>query len=116
MSSLYIGLTAVCVFAICIGQILFKYVGSTFQSTGVLLDLKLMAILTLALTIYVGATILWIYLLRFVPLSKAYPYMALSFVLVPIFSAVFFGESLSQAYFIGTVLILMGLLIVTRYG
>ncbi len=116
MSALQLLLTVVCVLAICIGQILFKYVGVTYQNTGTLLDLKVIAMSVLALTIYGAATVLWIYLLRFIPLSKAYPYMALSFVIVPIFSAVFFREPLSAAYFMGTALILSGLVVVSRFG
>jgi drug/metabolite transporter (DMT)-like permease len=116
MSALQFFLTIVCVLAICVGQILFKYVGVTFQNTRTLLDPKVIAMSALALTIYGAATVLWIYLLRFIPLSRAYPYMALSFVIVPVFSAVLFREPLSLAYFMGTALILSGLVVVSRLG
>jgi multidrug transporter EmrE-like cation transporter len=42
--------------------------------------------------------------------------MALSFVLVPLASARLFGDALSLPYFGGVVLIVAGVVLITRYG
>jgi drug/metabolite transporter (DMT)-like permease len=103
-----------CVLAICIGQILFKYVGAGIQGVGTPFTTKILALSTIAIAIYAGATIFWIHLLRFVPLSKAYPYMALSFVIVPILSAILFKEHLSAKYLLGIAMIVGGIVLIAR--
>lgn len=59
--------------------------------------------------LYFGATVLWIFILQQVPLSRAYPFAALGFVLVPFCSYFIFGESISLRLMAGTVFILIGI-------
>ena len=66
-----------------------------------------------ALTIYMSATFLWIFALREVPLSKAYPFMALAFVLVPVGAMLFYGETLGYRYFFGLAFVLVGITIIS---
>jgi undecaprenyl phosphate-alpha-L-ara4N flippase subunit ArnE len=61
-----------------------------------------------ALTVYGGATIYWIYLLQQVPLTRAYPFAALSFVLVPGFAWLMFGDVVTLRYACGVALIVVG--------
>ena len=61
-----------------------------------------------ALFVYGIATLLLIFVLSRVPLSKAMPFIALTFVIVPLVSAVSFGERLGPIYWIGVGLILSG--------
>lgn len=98
---------------ICCGQLLFKVVGLRLQSGLSVLDPKTLGFTALSFLIYASATILWIYVLRTVPLTKAYPFMALSFVLVPLFSVILFSESVRSQYLIGTALIVVGVIITT---
>jgi drug/metabolite transporter (DMT)-like permease len=42
--------------------------------------------------------------------------MALSFVLVPVLGKFFYGEQLSFLYFLGTAMILMGIIVITKFG
>lgn len=98
------------------GQVLFKLAGGRIDgrtATGAMgvLHTLLDPFLLVALAIYGTATILWIYVLRHVPLSQAYPFMALSFVLVPLASWLFFGETLGLRYWIGAGLLLSGMAI-----
>ena len=62
-----------------------------------------------AATFYAALTFLWVWILTTVPLSRAYPFVVLSFVLTPLGAALFFGESLTANYAIGMALILAGL-------
>lgn len=98
---------------ICCGQLLFKVVGLRIQSGFSVLDPRTLAFTALSFLIYASATILWIYVLRTVPLTKAYPYMALSFVLVPLFSVLLFSESVRPQYLVGTGLIVAGVVLTT---
>lgn len=114
MTAFHTVLVIVCVLAICIGQVLFKYVGLAIQDGRALFESRVIVTGFLAFGIYGAATVLWIYLLRHVPLSKAYPYMALSFVIVPLFSFFLFEEKLSFAYLGGIALIFAGVVVVTK--
>lgn len=67
-----------------------------------------------ALALYGLATLLWIHLLQSVPLSRAYPFAALGFVIVPASAALLFGEVLTPAYLVGTALIVAGVFVTAR--
>ncbi len=107
-----------CVVMIATGQFLFKVVG--LRSTeglsiqGLLNDHIAQGVLLLALTIYMLATLLWIHVLRVVPLSDAYPFMALAFVIVPLGSWIFFGEQIRWTDGAGTTLIVLGIVLLSR--
>ena len=62
-----------------------------------------------AMALYVLATLLWIMALRDMDLSRAYPFTALAFALVPLGAALFYGESLDLRYFAGLSFILVGI-------
>ena len=111
MSATQMLLVLVCVFAISIGQILFKKVGVEVQSAGTWFHFNALLFLFIAGVTYVGATVLWIHVLRTVELSRAYPYMALSFVLVPFWGWWVLGESVSITYLVGAAMIVLGLVV-----
>jgi undecaprenyl phosphate-alpha-L-ara4N flippase subunit ArnE len=56
----------------------------------------------------------WLYILRHIPLSIAFPLSNAPHVLVPLSSWIFLHESISQRRWIGIVLVLIGLAIVAR--
>jgi multidrug transporter EmrE-like cation transporter len=60
------------------------------------------------------AALSWMAAMTRLELSRAYPFVSLSFVLVLIFSAVFFGEALTIAKVMGVALILAGLIVGSR--
>ena len=66
----------------------------------------------MAMGLYVAATILWIFALREIPLSRAYPFMALAFVLVPAGAVFVYGEVVGVRYFVGLTLILLGIAVI----
>lgn len=103
--------------AIAAGQILFKRAASQLgpvQGASWVLDVARLPSLWLALALYGGATLLWVRILTTVPLSRAYPFMALAFVLVPAASWFLFNETVTGRYAIGTALIIAGVLVVAR--
>ncbi len=97
------------------GQILFKLTGARAGAAdfagllAVLLDPYLMA----AIAIYGFGTLVWVYVLKSVPLTVAYPFMALTFCTVPLLAWLLLGETLSLRYGVGTGLIVVGLFVVT---
>jgi undecaprenyl phosphate-alpha-L-ara4N flippase subunit ArnE len=66
------------------------------------------------LVIYLGATVLWIWLLRTIPLSVAYPFMALAFLFVPVMGAAFLGEPFSFKSAFGAALIITGICVIAN--
>jgi len=105
-------LALVCVALIALGQVLFKYGAGALQLSQSLLDRRALAILMTALAVYGAATLLWIFLLRSVPLGRLYPYMALSFVLVALASWLLLGERVVPGQVAGLGLIVAGLLVI----
>lgn len=61
------------------------------------------------IALYAVLTLVWFWVLARVPLSRAYPFVALAFVLTPVFAALFFGESIDLWYVASLALILGGL-------
>ena len=93
------------------GQVLFKQAGvrgadAPFVRT--LFDPTFI----LAVGLYGIATLMWVYVLKTVPLSAAYTFMALSYVVVPLLAVVFLDETLGLKYALGAGLIIAGLLVV----
>jgi undecaprenyl phosphate-alpha-L-ara4N flippase subunit ArnE len=98
---------------IAIGQIMFKMTGARLATTpgGGLHTLAASPLFLSALAIYGGATLVWIYVLKSVPLSYAYSFMALTFVLVPLLAHFLLGETVSWRYAAGAALIIGGLML-----
>ena len=61
-----------------------------------------------ALAIYGATTILWVFVLSRVPLSSAMPFLALTFVIIPIIGVVVLGEKLNILYWLGVAFIMAG--------
>lgn len=101
--------------AMVVGQILFKISAQHIvveQGTLSLLRSLLSWQFILALAFYSAGTFLWVVLLKYVPLSRAYPFVALSFVLTPVASYFLFDELLNARYLVGLALFMTGLYIV----
>ena len=99
------------------GQVLFKTAAERLAANGGQLTFPVLSVISLSLLIYGVATLGWIWILQWYPLSRIYPLMALSFVLVPVAGVLIFGERITFSYIAGTALLLGGLfLIVTPTG
>lgn len=117
MTVLQVVLLVLCVVGVAAGQIFFKLgavalAGKSFGQT--VASLLFNPYILAGLTIYGLSTALWIWLLRVVPLNRAYPFMAFAFVLVPLAGWFFLGERVDLKYSIGVALVLAGLLVIGR--
>lgn len=96
------------------GQVLFKLAAESLKGPlGVdartALQLATNGYLLLGLALYVGSTLLWIFLLRDTDLSKAYPMVALALVMVPLLGTFVFGEQLTVRLMVGIAIVIFGL-------
>ncbi len=97
---------------IAFGQVLFKITSNTAGDPSLrsLLAMAANPVFIAALALYGFGTLVWIFVLRSVPLTIAYSFMGLTFCFVPLLAQLFFGEPLTLRYALGTVLIFAGLL------
>lgn len=103
-----------CVIGIAMGQILFKLSSNAMQRSGSFIDPRSLKILFFALVIYGITTLAWVWVLQKIELGRAYPLMALAFVLVPIGSYFVFGERFHVQYFIGVLIIITGIFVTLK--
>lgn len=120
MSYVFIALT---VLLTVYGQIVLKWqVGLNPGAT--IENLNIRALATLLLNPWVvsafaaafGASLFWMAAIGRMPLSKAYPFTALSFPLVAIMSAWVFREGIDWPKIAGTALIIAGVIVLSRSG
>ena len=102
-----------------LGQLLFKWsaLRQTINTDSSLL-LRLISLFSdwpflLGLVLYCSLTVYWIWLLTFLPLSRAYPFTFLSLAIAAIGSALFFHEPLTFPFVTGLVLIGAGLMVMS---
>jgi multidrug transporter EmrE-like cation transporter len=107
-----------CTLLLATGQLLFKQVGLSIRGQALpaaLISLAGNTTFYLVLAIYGVATLLWIWLLSRIPLAQAYPWTALSVVVVPMLSIMLFGEMVRPLFWVGVALIAAGI-VITQYG
>ncbi len=99
------------------GQFLFKMVAlrGTFGLT-LLHDHIGLALFVGALGIYGLSTVAWVFVLQTMPISTAYPFLALCFALMPFLSHFAFDEPLSLGLFVGTIMIICGILVIFTFA
>ena len=100
------------------GQLLFKMAANSYGTADVggvgrLLALCYNLYFLSALVLYAGFALLWVWILSFTPLSRAYPFVALAFALTPLLAGSLFDETISLRLIIGLLLILGGLFFVS---
>ena len=101
------------------GQVLFKLAADRLPELRSIKDLFSFALewrLILALLMYVIGTVLWIIVLKRVPLSSAYAVFALSFAITPVLAMFMLNERLNWANGLGVSFILIGIAIIVRFA
>jgi drug/metabolite transporter (DMT)-like permease len=98
------------------GQLLFKGAALRFATLGGAGE-RILALFTnvyflAALALYAALAILWVWVLSFTPLSRAYPFVALAFAFTPLLGGLVFDEAMSMRLVFGVLLILAGLFFV----
>ena len=94
------------------GQMLFKQAALSLPAVdkvGVVAEFFRNPWIWAAGMLYGVAVVLWVVILQKLPLSTAYPFVALSFVVVPLAAALLFQESYSARTLLGSLLILGGI-------
>ena len=97
-----------------LGQVLFKVAADHAKKSmanGFLQSLVTNGYFILAVVVYGLLTLLWVWVLTRVPLSRAYPFLVLAFVFTPAFAVFIFDEAVNIWYGIGLTLVLSGLAI-----
>jgi drug/metabolite transporter (DMT)-like permease len=98
------------------GQLLFKAAALRYASEAPLgerlLSLVQNVYFLAAIALYVALTVLWVWILTFTPLSRAYPFVALAFAITPLLAGFVFGEAVTTRLLLGIGFILCGLLLV----
>lgn len=61
-----------------------------------------------------GASLFWMAALSRLPLSRAYPYMAINFFIVALFASVLFREQIDGYKIAGTLIIMFGVVVLSR--
>jgi drug/metabolite transporter (DMT)-like permease len=99
------------------GQILFKLAALRAPVEGPLGDrlvgMTFNGFFGAAVLLYAGLTVLWVWILTFTPLSRAYVFVALAFAVTPALAALLFAEPITVRLMVGIALICAGLLLVT---
>jgi drug/metabolite transporter (DMT)-like permease len=113
MDALSIGLLVATLALLSAGQLLFKVAaqGLEFNQPKTFLTLPMGA----ALAAYALATLAWLGVLTRVPLSVAFPYYGITFLLVPLLAQWVLGEKVGVATYVGGAVILAGIAI-TAHG
>lgn len=109
-------LTLICVTGIAAGQILFKLTANAMNAAHTVFAVKPLVYFSGTIFLYGITSIGWVLILRSADLGKIYPFMALAFVLVPLASHYIFDEKFSQGFFIGTALLISGLIVIFASG
>ena len=110
-------LTIACVVLISVGQLLFKSAAGQWRVDGwswTTLRGFLSPTMVVALIVYAVATLLWVFVLRTVPLSAAYALFSLAFLIVPVLARVFLDEPIALHTLIGGAVIVAGVIIAAR--
>jgi drug/metabolite transporter (DMT)-like permease len=67
-----------------------------------------------AMFLYFSLCVLWVWLVSQIPLAKAYPFVALNFILVALVGQFVFGERIGQLNWMGLLMIVAGVVLATR--
>lgn len=101
-------------FSMACGQILFKLGAKNWNGNSILQwiwSFITNPFLVTAIFLYATTIIIWIYVLKTLPLSIAYPITALSYVIVPAISYYFLQEKINLYTLTGSLLIIFGVAI-----
>ncbi|MCX2532814.1 EamA family transporter [Plesiomonas shigelloides] len=107
-----------------VGQILFKLSaesqlkawvsGVDYSYVGKFYNLISDVYFVSAIALYFLLSGFWVWILSFTPISSAYPFVALSFVITPLLGSFFFGETLEIKNYLSILFIFIGVFILAR--
>ena len=102
-------------FGMAAGQLLFKT--AALRLGGGTLAARALGLATngwflAAIALYAALSVLWVWVLTFTPLSRAYPFVAIAFAVTPLLGAFVFGEPLTARAIIGVGIVAVGLVLI----
>ncbi|MBC7636993.1 MAG: hypothetical protein H7251_15475 [Acetobacteraceae bacterium] len=104
--------------SLAVGQMMFKQAAKGIAGAPVADILPLLGAniwVWMALVLYGLSTVLWVWILSWMPLSRAYPWTALGAVVVPLAATLLFAETVTPVFWLGAVLIGIGV-VLTQFG
>lgn len=110
LSVYFLGL--ICVLGIAAGQLMFKLTANAINDAGSIFSLVPLAWFSATIFLYGITSVGWVLILRYADLGKIYPMMALAFIIVPLASHILFGEQFPRGFYLGTALLIVGLLVI----
>jgi drug/metabolite transporter (DMT)-like permease len=122
MNPATIGLLLISIVLGASGQLMFKGAARTLPPFSEMGLLKLLVTMFTTPLILAGfscffiSALMWIVAIRSVPLSVAYPMVALSYIIIFTGSALLYGESISWKHAVGAMLIVSGILLISSSG
>lgn len=99
-----------CVLATSFGHILFKSTANILKTEGFSWMLAFEPVFICAMFLYGFATIGWIWSLQDIPVSRAYLFMSLAYVFIPLLAWACFGEAPKPQHLISTFMIVTGIM------
>jgi drug/metabolite transporter (DMT)-like permease len=100
---------------IAFGQFLFKMAGKNLsgQLSRDLMTIAFDPYFIGAMILYGVASFLWVIAVSKTDISRAYPFMASGFIIVPIIGFLLLNETLNLTFFFGTALIVAGIAVIS---
>jgi undecaprenyl phosphate-alpha-L-ara4N flippase subunit ArnE len=98
-----------------VGQIMFSFGARSLDSRSIqsfIHSTLTNGILTAAIALYAVTILTWIYTLKHLPLSFAYPITACAYIITPLLASVLLGEPLPAKLLFGSTIILLGLAVI----
>ena len=108
MSIVNMSLCLLCAVGIACGQILMKSASIAWNEAGTWLNQSVLLWMVCAFSLYTVASLGWLAMLRLMPLSAAYPFLALTYLLVPVGGYLLFNERLGWTDGAASFLIMAG--------
>jgi drug/metabolite transporter (DMT)-like permease len=95
-------------------QVAIKYAATAFREGVGIFDWRFIVPLGISLSLSAVTQLVWLWVLQFVGLARAYMVLSSTFILVPIASAFLFHDSLSPRFTLGIVLIVIGVFLTVQ--
>lgn len=103
-------LCLICITGVSLGQLLLRSAAIRMNSPDLSIFERLVSLQgAFAIGVYVSMLALWLYILTRVPLSFAFPFYGLCFLLVPLFAHLGVGDPVSWRTWVGGGIILIGI-------
>ena len=109
MSIVNMSLCLLCAVGIACGQMLMKGASMAWNEAGTWVSLPVLIWIGSAFSLYIVTSFGWMYMLRLMPLSAAYPFLALTYFLVPLGGYLLFNEQLAWTDGAASALIMAGI-------